>query len=81
MKKITLDERQIAADYETAKSKPLGNLHQRMKHAIEVLNKFRKGNELEFDTKFPGLSSAIYDLKTEVKFYRPEKPPLASRPS
>jgi hypothetical protein len=80
MKTLTAQHHQNAADYEGAAPKPFGTLHERMKFLVEVLEKHRGHREGEFDDKFRGLSTAIFDLQTEVKFHAAEKPSLAARP-
>lgn len=59
-------------DYDQAKSKQLGDLHQRMKFLIEVAK--------PYEEVLPGeVWHAIWDLKDEVENYKPARPPFGRR--
>lgn len=78
MKKITVEDRKQAAAFEVAKPKLTGSLHERMKFVLAELDKAREADP-EFDQKYNQLTQGIYDLRTEVKFTVPAKPPFGSR--
>lgn len=55
--------------YRKCTPKQFGNVHERMKLVVELLNKC---DRLAFSHE---LWTAIYDLETEVSFYEPKNPP------
>jgi len=71
--KTTVQKKQNANDYELAKPKQFGNLHQRMKFLVDKVNNAGEaGLPLE-------LRWAVFDLEMEVKHYQPKEPPFGSR--
>lgn len=81
--KLGMKEKRNAQTYAQESPKQLGNLHQRMKFVIRALEEARgwKTSEPdpEFDNFYHDLVFGIFDLETEVKFYKPAKPPFARR--
>ena len=70
--KLNQSEIHRAQKYQLAEPKQFGNLHQRMKLVILLMQKERE--LMPHD-----LWNAIYDLETEVKYHEPAKPPYARR--
>ena len=63
------------SEYKNTEPRQLGNLHQRMRYVMEVMQRIghkRIGNELW---------QAVFDLQTEVMFHTPAEPPYGHRPS
>jgi hypothetical protein len=71
--KFNQSDRANEARYEAANPKFLGNLHERMKLVMEIVN-----NSHLWETHHE-LHIAICDLKTEVSFYDPQEPPFGQR--
>lgn len=63
---------QNAREYRGAKPRQFGNLHERMQFLIQLLQKHRREVPREIDV-------AIYDLETEVRHYKPTRPPYGQR--
>ena len=59
--------------YEATAPKQFGNLHERMKYVMALL-------EAEKDNVSDKLWHAVFDLETEVKFHTPAEPPYGRRP-
>lgn len=79
MKSITEENRRTAAAFAQAKPKLTGSLHERMKFVLAELEKASEADP-EFEQKYNQLTQGIYDLRTEVKFHEPAKPPFGRRP-
>lgn len=60
------------AAYRAAEPKQFGNLHERMKYAIAMLQD-------QHGVVSNDLWHAVWDLATEVKHYRPVEPPYGRR--
>lgn len=58
--------------YRETKSRQFGNLHERMRYAIELLAQHP-------DLEGSELANALYDLETEVSFHVPATPPYGRR--
>lgn len=62
----------VAKRYEETKPKQFGNLHERMRFAMELM--------LRHNDVIPAaLWHAMYDLETEVKMHEPAMPPFGRR--
>jgi len=83
MPKLTKEDEAVASNYEAAKPRQTGNVHERMKYVVETLRKIREaqngGFGGAFDSKYMDLAMGIFDLETEVKYFRPVKPSYGSR--
>lgn len=62
----------MAAQYDKTKPKQFGNLHERMRYAMELMQKH--ANDVPSD-----LWHAMLDLETEVKMHEPAMPPFGRR--
>lgn len=60
--------------YRNAKPKQLGDLHERMKFLISLLQKPGRTEEIPVE-----VWHAIFDLQTEVAGHKPIKPPVGRR--
>jgi len=72
MRKLTDKDREARAMYLAAKPKQFGNLHERMKYALELMRS-------DYDAVPSRLWHALCDLETEVKFHVPANPPFGRR--
>lgn len=79
MAKLTKADNARSRAYVKAKPKKLGNLHERMRLVVALVDAAYKKAGANFDEEHPYLRMAIYDLETEVQFYEPAKPPFARR--
>lgn len=81
--KFTPADHEMVASYIKAKSKPLGNLHERMKWLVGCKEKLREHIASSADRRlkilFTNLATAILDIETEVSYTRPANPPFATR--
>jgi len=73
MKEYTEAEKQNARDYEKAEAKQFGNLHERMQFLIKCAQTHDEKTVLN------DIWNAIWDLKTEVRHYKPINPPFGKR--
>jgi hypothetical protein len=71
-KRLTAKERETKRRYDAAEPKQFGNLHERMKYAIEC------GQQCQL-WKHNDIWQALWDLATEVSYTEPAEPSYASR--
>ncbi len=77
MAKLTNKDKRRMQKYAECEPKQLGTLHQRMKYAMEIVERMN----LESINRPDGhdLVTALYDLQTEVGYHEPAKPPYGRR--
>lgn len=72
MSKLKESEIRQAREYMKKKPKQFGDLHERMRYAMELM--------LRHNDVIPSaLWHAMYDLEIEVSYYTPVKPPYGRR--
>ena len=73
MANLTDDNLKCMREYKKCKPVCLGNLHQRMKYAMEIMRRLGQ------DHVDIALWHAVFDLETEVQFFEPASPPFGHR--
>ncbi|WPJ96860.1 hypothetical protein SH580_03960 [Coraliomargarita algicola] len=73
MKEITKKDKLIAAEYEKAAPNQFGNLHERMKYLLSLIE------NIEEESPNADVKWAAYDLETEIKYHSPANPPFGTR--
>ena len=72
MAKLTPQDMAISIAYRKCQAKQFGDLHQRMKYVVELMQQAREVIPND-------LWHAIYDLETEAMHYPPQRPPYWRR--
>lgn len=84
LKSFTRADEETKDSFMAAKSKALGNLHERMKWLItctESLGEYvRASDDDKLKLLFQTTDIAVVDLETEVSYTKPAKPPYGRRP-
>lgn len=70
--RLTAEDERVRGNYLNCVVKPLGNLHQRMKFVMSLLQEHK-------DAVPDVLWHAVHDLEIEVSYHKPAKPPFGRR--
>lgn len=70
--KLTAKDEERRRKYFQSEPKHLGNLHERMRYAMDLL-------EQECETVGDALWDALFDLELEVSYHVPQTPPYGQR--
>ena len=73
MANLTDDNLRCMREYKKCNPVQLGNLHQRMKYVMAIMRRLGQ------DHVDSALWHAVFDMETEVKFYKPASPPFGHR--
>jgi hypothetical protein len=81
---ITRKDRRVREQYNRAGQDQFGNLHERMKFvavlAMELQAFMATGESIDSNKRgLHRLIDAVYDLETEVSYYKAAKPPFGKR--